>query len=134
MSFFLLSFKAKVVPLLEDRMRGWIKKDLPFKQLDMMAANAEQFLKTMAICMRLKLSGVNSALSRLSSWIILRAFARTLETSSEVQFYKIVTAQLHGSWMRLIGTAAFSKDELKAQVKALKEMPSHLSLVKEGSF
>jgi threonyl-tRNA synthetase len=55
----------------------------------------------------------------------------TMETSGEVKFYKIVTAQLHGTWIRLIGTAAFSKDELKAQIKQCKEMPCHLSLVKE---
>ena len=130
---FPFEFQSEMIPLLEDRMRGWIKKDLPFKQLDMMAANAGQFLKHHGNPHAAQIVRSQSGIVQI---VQLDNFAGlspgpTLETSSEVQFYKIVTAQLHGSWMRLIGTAAFSKDELKAQVKALKEMPSHLSLVKE---
>lgn len=130
---FPFEFQSEMIPLLEDRMRGWIKKDLPFKHLDMMPANAGQFLKHHGNPHAAEIvrgqSGIVQII-QLDNFVGLSP-GPTVETSGEVKFYKIVTAQLHGTWIRLIGTAAFSKDELKAQVKHCKEMPNHLSLVKE---
>ena len=130
---FPFEFQSEMIPLLEERMRGWIKKDLPFRQSDMMASNAAQFLKhhgnPHAAKTIQKYPGI-VPIVQLDNFAGLSS-GETLETTGEVKFFKIVRAQLHGGWIRLIGTAAFSKDELKSQVEQCKKMASHLNLVKE---
>ncbi len=130
---FPFEFESEMIPLLEERMKGWIMKDLPFKQLDMMPANAAQFLKhhnnPHAADIVKRQPGIVEII-QLDNFAGLSP-GLTLDSTGEVEFYKIVTVQLNGSWIRLIGTAAFSKDELKAQVKQCKNIPNHLVLVKE---
>jgi threonyl-tRNA synthetase len=130
---FPFKFQSEMIPLLEERMRGWIKKDLSFKNLDMMPANAAQFLKHYGnphAAEMLKGQQGIVPIIQLDNFAGLSP-GPTLETTGEVQFIKLVTAQLHGTWIRLIGTAAFSKDELKVQIEVCKNMTSHLSLVKD---
>ena len=114
-------------------MKSWIKKDLSFKQLDMMPANAAQFLKHHNNRHAAEIVRGQPGIAEI---VQLDNFAGlspgpTLETTGGVKFYKIASVQHQGSWIRLIGTAAFSKDELKTQVKTLKNLPTHLALVRE---
>jgi threonyl-tRNA synthetase len=130
---FPFTFESEMIPLLEERMKGWVKKDLPFKQLEMMPANAAQFLKHQG---NPQAAEVVRHASGTVEIIQLDRFAglspgKSLESTGEVKFYKLVPPQLHGNWMRLIGTSALSKDDLKLQVKECKELPDHLSLVQE---
>lgn len=130
---FPFEFESEMIPLLEERMKGWIMKDLPFRQFDMMPANAAQFLKHHKNPHAAEIVKGQPGIVEI---VQLDNFAGlspgpTLESTGEVKFYKIANVQLNGSWIRLIGTAAFSKDELKLQVKRWKNIPSHLTLVKE---
>jgi len=130
---FPFTFETEMIPLLEERMRGWVKKDLPFKQLEMMPANASQFLKHQGNTQAAEAVRYASGTVGI---IQLDRFAglspgESLETTGQVKFFKLVPPQQHGSWMRLIGTAALSKDDLKLQVKECKELPDHLSIVQE---
>lgn len=130
---FPFSFESEMIPLLEERMKGWIKKDLPFRQLDMMPSNAVQFLKHHKNPYAADLVKGQPGIVEI---LQLDNFAGpspgpTLERTGEVKFYKIANVQLNGSWIRLIGTAAFSKEELKLQVKHCKNLPNHLTLIKE---
>jgi len=130
---FPFKFESEMIPLLEERMRGWIRKDLPFQQFEMMPANAAQFLKHHN---NWHAAEVVKGQPGLVEIVQLDHFAGlspgpTLETTGQIEFYKLASVQHNGSWIRLIGTAAFSKEELKAQVKILKNLPNHLALVKE---
>ncbi|HEX2580178.1 MAG TPA: hypothetical protein VHK67_07245 [Rhabdochlamydiaceae bacterium] len=130
---FPFTFESEMIPLLEERMKGWIKKDLPFRHLEMMPANAAQFLKHHN---NRHAAEVVKGQPCLVEIVQLDNFAGlspgpTVETTGEIEFYRLANVQHHGSWIRIIGTAAFSKEELKAQVKIIKELPSHLALVKE---
>lgn len=130
---FPFTFESEMIPLLEERMKGWVKKDLPFKQLEMMPANAAQFLKHQGN------NHAAEAVRRASGTVEIIQLDRfaglspgeSLESTGEVKFFKLIPPQLHGNWMRLIGTSALSKDDLKLQVKDCKELPDHLSLVQE---
>ena len=129
---FPFEFESEMIPLLEERMRGWIMKDLPFKQLDMMPSNAAQFLKhhknpRAAEIVRGQ-AGIVDYPAGQFCWVISRA---NVGEHRRGEVYKIANVQKNGSWIRLIGTAAFSKDELKLQVKHCKNIPNHLTLIKE---
>lgn len=129
-------FESEMIPLLEERMRSWVKKDLPFKVLEMMPANAAQFLKHQGNAFAAESVRHDSGLVEI---IQLDRFAgrspgEPLDTTGEVEFFKLVPPQLHGKWIRLIGTAALSKDDLKQQVKAGKELPDHLKLIEQHKF
>jgi threonyl-tRNA synthetase len=126
-------FQSEMIPLLEERMRGWIKKDFPIRQLDMMPANAAQFLKHHG---NPQAAEIVKGQQGIVPIVQIDNFAGlspglTLETTGEVEFFKLATVQKHGTWIRLIGTAAFSKEELKSQIEHCKNMPSHLNLVEE---
>ncbi len=130
---FPFEFESEMIPLLEERMRGWIMKDLPFKQLEMMPSNAAQFLKHHK---NPRAAEIVRGQPGIVEIVQLDNFAGlspgpTLESTGDVKFYKIANVQKNSSWIRLIGTAAFSKDELKLQVKHCKNIPSHLTLIKE---
>ena len=126
-------FESEMIPLLEERMRSWVMKNLPFKQLEMMPSNAAQFLKHQgnphaAEAVRHEPGIVEIIqLDRFAG----RSPGESLATTGEVKFFKLAPPQLHGKWIRLIGTAALSKDDLKLQVKVCKELPDHLSLIQE---
>ncbi len=130
---FPFEFQSEMIPLLEERMRGWIKKNLDLKQLDMMPANAAQFLKHHGNPQAAEVVRHQQGIVPIVQMGHYAGLSpgETLESTSEVKFFKLVSAQLHGSWIRLIGTAAFSKDELKSQVKRCKEISSHLNLIKQ---
>ncbi len=130
---FPFKFESEMIPLLEERMKAWIKKDIPFKELNMMPTNAAQFLKHHK---NSHAADIVKGQQGIVEIIQLDNFAGlspgpTLESTGEIEFYKIANVQHNGTWIRLIGTAAFSKDELKQQVKHCKNIPSHLTLVKE---
>ena len=126
-------FQTEMIPLLEERMKGWIKKDLSFQHLEMMPASAAPFLKH---------HGNPGAAERVKdqpgivSIVQLDHFAGlspgpTLEKTGALEFFKLAAVQNHNGWIRLIGTAAFSKDELKSRVEQCKNLLSHLNLIEE---
>ncbi len=132
---FPFAFESEMIPLLEERMRGWVMKDLPFKSLEMMPSNAAQFLKHQGNAYAAESVRYDPDVVQI---IQLDRFAgrspgEPLEATGEVKFFKLVAPQKHGKRIRLIGTAALSKDDLKQQVKACKEIADHLSLI-EGKL
>jgi threonyl-tRNA synthetase len=132
---FPFEFESEMIPLLEERIRGWVMKDLPFKTLEMMPVNAAQFLKHQGNAYAAEAVRHDPDVVRI---VQLDRFAgrspgETLDSTGAVKFFKLIPPQKHGKRLRLIGTAAFSKDDLKEQVKACKEISDHLSLL-EGKF
>jgi hypothetical protein len=126
-------FTKDMLPLLEDRMRAWIKKDLPFQQVEMMPANAAQFFEHQG--KPTEAAKVRFA-SDLVSLIRLDHFSgispgKPLPTTSGIKFFKLVQAKTMNGWIRLIGTASFSKEELKVQIEECKNLPDHLALIEE---
>ncbi|MBS0647603.1 MAG: hypothetical protein JSS10_00085 [Verrucomicrobia bacterium] len=126
-------FESEMIPLLEERMRSWVKKDLTFQVLEMMPSNAAQFLKHQGNTFAAESVRHENGLVQI---IQLDRFAGRspgdpLETTGEIEFFKLFLCQLHGKWIRLMGTAALSKDDLKQQVKTGKELPDHLKLIQE---
>jgi threonyl-tRNA synthetase len=126
-------FESEMIPLLEERMRGWVLKDLPFRSLDMMPSNAAQFLKHHGNAYAAEAVRYEPDIVPI---IQLDNFAgrspgEPVETTGDIKFFKLIPPQEHGTWIRLIGTAALSKDELKEQIKACKEMGDHLALIEK---
>ena len=130
---FPFEFESEMIPLLEERMRGWVMKDLPFKNLEMMPSNAAQFLKHHGNLHAAESVRHDPAIVQI---IQLDRFAgrspgEPVESTGEVKFFKLIPPQIHGKRIRLIGTAALSKDDLKDQTKACKEISDHLTLMEE---
>jgi hypothetical protein len=121
-------FRSEMVKLLEDRMRDWIKKKLPFVVKEMVSANAVKFLEHQGLfdeAEQARYSGSLVSLIELGHFVSLSP-GDHLTTTAEIKFFKLSSVKHYNGWIRLIGTAAASKETL-----ASKNFPSHLDLVEE---
>lgn len=127
---FMLPFplSSEMVKLLEDRMRAWIKKDLPFVVKEMVPANAAKFLEHQGLLAEAEHARLQSSLVSLIELdhFVALSPGNSLATTGEIKFFKLGAVKSSNGWIRLIGTAAASKEALVS-----KKFPSHLDLVEE---
>jgi threonyl-tRNA synthetase len=132
-AIFPFPFDKEMLPLLEDRMRGWIKKNIELRTFEMMPSNAAQFFEhhqnpIAAAAVRHEANTVEILqLDRFTG----RSPGNPLKTTGEVKCFKLADTQIRGSLVRIIGTTAPSKEELKPLIDACKNMPCHLNLLDE---
>ena len=120
-----------MLSLLEERMRDWVKKNLPIKTLEMLPANALQFLQHHGCPCPDIIHEKNLVKLVQLDRFAGKAPGKTLKTTGEVKLFKLVSVEIEGKSLRLIGTAALSKEELKERVAALKELPNASKLAEE---
>ena len=126
-------FEKEVLPLLEERMRVWVKKNIPFQFLEMMPGNAANFLDHHGyptVAERVRQEGDLVQIVRLDQFAG-RASGKPLEATGKIKFFKLSKASIHGSAWRILGTSAFSKEGLKFQIDFCKKIVDHLHLAKE---
>jgi hypothetical protein len=123
-------FEKEVFPLLEERMRVWIKKNISFEFLEMTPSNAANFLghhgfPTVAAHVQHQENFVQ--IVRLDQFAG-QASGRPLKTTGEIKFFKLCQAEKLGSVVRIIGASGHSKEELKEGVNGCKQIVNHLAV------
>jgi threonyl-tRNA synthetase len=127
------AFDKEVIPLLEERMRVLVKKDLPFEFFEMAPSNAAAFLEhhgVPAVAQHVRHQGGFVKLVKLDRFAA-QVFERPLKRTGEIKLFKLCRVDRVGSAIRLIGAFGASKEELKEGVQACKEVVNHLELAKE---
>ena len=130
------SFEKEVIPLLEERMRVLVKKDLNFEFFEMAPGNAADFLEhhgvgSVASFVRHQNNFVKIVkLDRFAAQVLERPLKRT----GEIQLFKLCKVDQIGGMVRLIGAFGASKEELKERVQGCKEVVNHLHLAQEKNL
>ncbi|HVX00069.1 MAG TPA: His/Gly/Thr/Pro-type tRNA ligase C-terminal domain-containing protein [Candidatus Babeliaceae bacterium] len=129
---FPFTFEDEMLPLLEERMRRWIKKNLPFQQLEMLPSNAVKFFEHHGNSHAAFFAQRETGLVRILQLdrFVGKSPGKSLASTGLVKFFKLVQAEVYGSWIRILGVSASSKQDLKSP-----RLPSsHLKLVQELSL
>ncbi len=130
---FPFTFEKEALPLLEERMRAWVKKNVSFQMLEMMPANAVQFLEhhgfpTVALGAQQNVDFIK--ILRLDRFAGI-ASGKPLDATGEVKLFKLLFADEQSGTTRILGTSATSKEILKSQIEQCKKISNHLHFAEE---
>ncbi len=129
-------FTPAMLPLLEERMKAWVQKKLPFNEMTMIPSNAAQMVehhgdKKFAFKLR-KLTGEISLIQLDRFFFMLEG--ETPVATDDVPFFKLVNFWPLKDGIRLFGVGSDSKEKLKEASQALKAIQNPLTILEKYGF
>jgi hypothetical protein len=129
-------FRAALLPTLEERMREWVRKKLPFKVLTMMPSNATQMLEhhgDKKLAQKIKHEVGEISLLQLDRFFFqIEGEAPT--STGEASHFKLACFWPLKKGIRLLGASGLSKESLKEQVQILKTVQNPQNVLEEQKY
>jgi len=131
------SINKEVLLLLEERMREWVKRDVPIHFLEMTSSNAVEFLlhhrdffnaeKQMGTNALIPLIQVDHFVGKCPQ----NCFKGSLKSTGEIPFFKLLDLRKEDFWIRVVGMSETSKKTFKVRLEEYPLQKSHLHFLKE---
>lgn len=130
------NFTASVLSPIEERMRQWIGKQLPFKVLTMVPNNASEMLihhGDKKLAQQVKTAEGEVSLLQLDRFFFPFEGVPP-ESTDDIPFFKLVGFWKLRHGIRVLGVGSSHKDDLKGQAQALKGEASPQNRLEEQGY
>ncbi len=123
-----------MLPQLEERMRAWVSKEVPLKELTMLPSNAAQMLEhhgDKKLAQQVRREEGEVVLAQLDRFFFLIDGPVKAE---KIAFFKLVCFWPLKDGIRILGVRGSSKEELKEKAQTIKALQNPQNLLEEQKY
>ncbi len=131
------NFNAAMMPPIEERMRQWVEKKLPFKALTMMPSNAAQMLLhhgDKKLAQKVKNEAGEVVLLQLDRFFFQFKDEEAPASTDDIPYFKLVCFWPLKKGIRLFGVGAGAKESLKELAQALKAVQNPQKILEDQGY
>ncbi len=129
-------FDARVLPLLEERMRQWVGKKISFNVVTMMPSNAAQMLEhhgEKKLAQKVKQEEGEVVLLQLDRFFFQLQTAEP-KTTNDIPYFKLVSFWPLRNGIRILGVGSGLKEELKEKAHYIKGVQNLQNLLEDQRY